>query len=51
MNTVQTLNEWLREFGYRWVDGKERTNKAMLDRAAAQIQVDQLVLQGVIVRG
>jgi hypothetical protein len=47
---MKTLNEWLKTYGYKWVDGQERIYKAMLSAPAAQTQIHQLVAEGVVVR-
>jgi hypothetical protein len=47
----RTLNEWLKEFGYKWQDGQEHLYKALMDRGTAQLQIDQLVSQGAVIRG
>lgn len=46
-----TLNEWLREFGYVWVEGQERIAKGMITNQEAQVQIAELLAEGAIKRG
>lgn len=48
---TKTLNEWLKHWGYKWVDGQERIYKAMLTEPSAQVQIQQLEAEGAIRRG
>lgn len=46
---MRTLNEWLKIYGYKWVDGQERIYKAMLTAGSAQAQIQQLEVEGAII--
>lgn len=45
---IQTLNEWLKQYGYVWIDGQEHLSKSIVSAASAQVQIQQLLAKGVI---
>lgn len=51
VDNMGTLNEWLREFGYVWVEGQERIAKGMITNQEAQVQIAELLAEGAIKRG
>ncbi len=47
----KTLNEWLRTWGFTWVDGREQLYKGSFNMVEANEVVRELHLKGDIQRG
>lgn len=48
---TKTLNEWLRDYGYVWVEGQERLQKGRISMGEAEHEINQLEQEGAIRRG
>jgi len=51
MSDEKTLKEWMRQWGYKWVEGQERIYKAPLRWIDAEHLIDSLRAEGAIKRG
>jgi hypothetical protein len=51
MRDAKSLNAWLREAGYTWVEGQERFYKASLTWVEAQALIEELAGEGAVERG
>ena len=45
---IQSLNQWLKYYGYVWVEGNEEINKAQIDANTARNQIYTLLAKGAI---
>jgi hypothetical protein len=51
MNDEKSINEWMRQWGYTWVEGEERMYKAPLNWVDAESLIESLRAEGAVRRG
>lgn len=51
MTDTKTLNEWMRQHRFEWVDGHEQLMKGEMTYEEAAHMIGQLLRQGAVTRG
>lgn len=51
MNDAQSINAWMKEWGYKWVEGEERIYKSQLSWLEATQLIESLEGEGAVRRG
>jgi hypothetical protein len=48
---TKTFSEWMRQFGYRWVPGKEEMLKSQMGYSEAADAIGDMLRKGAVQRG